>query len=151
MDRLVPSNPDFRRIKLDDLREHRRNVQLLDGICFALTTRVVYVVLGMDESDMEQVLRGRTVFAMWTQLHQLAPSISFFNRIDASTAKNVGIIEHALVLHAKVKHIGGIDYMMLQPRRLTLVQVFGHFLKSWVRSHYREIKSCARRRRDRSS
>lgn len=46
MGRLVPSNPDFRSIKLGDLREHWRNVQLLDGIGFALTTRVVYVVLG---------------------------------------------------------------------------------------------------------
>lgn len=96
MDRLVPSNPDFRRIKLDDLREHWRNVQLLDGICFGLTTRVVYVVLGMGESDIEQVLRGRTVFGMWTELQQVALSTPFFNHIDASAAKNVGIVSMRL-------------------------------------------------------
>lgn len=53
---------------------------------------------------MEQILRGRTVFGMWTELQQVAPSISFLNRIDASTAKNVGIVKHALALYVKVKH-----------------------------------------------
>lgn len=144
---LTYSNRNFRSITLDNLQEHSGNVQFLDGVCHALTTRVVYGVLGVGESEMAQIIEGRTVFGMWVNTHLVMSSVFFFNNIDASSARKVATVKHALELYAGVKRTGGINYQMLEPRKLTLVQVLGHFLKWWVKSNRKAIRSCIRDRR----
>lgn len=137
--KLVPSNPEFRRLKLDTLRKHSGNVMVLDAVCYSLTARVLYRTIGVDESDMRRILSGASVYGMWMAMQNVGEKISFFNHIDETTARKVATANHALLLYAEVKRIGGINYQMLEPDKLTLVQVLRHFIKCWRKSNRHTI------------
>lgn len=142
--KLAPSNPDFRRLQLDRLRKHSGNVLVLDAVCYSLTARVLYRSIGVDESDMRQILSGASVYGMWLALKLAEKKISFFNHIDETTASRVATANHALVLYARVKRLGGINYQMLEPDKLTLVQVLRHFIKCWTKLNRHTINRTCR-------
>ncbi|CAM9734437.1 unnamed protein product [Ectocarpus sp. 6 AP-2014] len=143
--KLIPSNPNFRSLKLDMLLKHSGNLLVLDAVCYSLTANVMYRTIGVDESDMRRILSEASVYGMWMVMQRAGEKISFFNHIDETTARKVATANHALVLYARVKRIGGINYQMLEPDKLTLVQVLRHFIKCWRKSNRHTINRVCRR------